>query len=97
MELLYLLDYFGQIMPVILAVAIIVTFFLIQSFAKKLTRMAFYLDRIDNHLREITYFIKEHREELLSGAGERPPAEHRVGSARPRKSSPVETQEGRES
>jgi len=96
LELVYLLDYFGQILPVILAVAIVFTFFLVQSFAKKLTRMAFYLDRIDNHLREITYFIKEHREDLFS-AGGTPPVERRGGSARQKESSPVKTQDGRES
>ena len=60
-QLVYFLDLIGQILPVVLTVAVIFTFFLVQSFSKKLSRMSFYLDRIDNHLREITYFIKDYK------------------------------------
>lgn len=59
-QLVYFLDLISQILPVVLTVAVIFTFFLVQSFSKKLSRMSFYLDRIDNHLREITYFIKDY-------------------------------------
>ena len=59
-QLVYFLDLIGQILPVVLTVAVIFTFFLVQSFSKKLSHMSFYLDRIDNHLREITYFIKDY-------------------------------------
>jgi len=59
-QLVYFLDLIGQLLPVVLTVALIFTFFLVQSFYKKLSRMSFYLDRIDNHLREITYFIKNY-------------------------------------
>ena len=58
-QLAYFFDLFGQILPLVLTVAVIFTFFLVQSFSRKLSRMSFYLDRIDNHLREITYFIKD--------------------------------------
>jgi len=57
-QLAYFFDLIGQILPIVLTVAVVFTFFLVQSFSKKLSRMSFYLDRIDNHLREITYFIK---------------------------------------
>ena len=59
-QLVYFLDLFGQILPVVLTVALIFTFFLVQGFSKKLSRISFFLDRIDNHLREITYFIKNY-------------------------------------
>ena len=59
-QLVYFLDLIGQLLPVVLTVALIFTFFLVQGFSKKLSRMSFYLDRIDNHLREITYFIKNY-------------------------------------
>jgi len=62
-QILYTLDFLGQILPIVLTVALIFTFFLVQSFSKKLTRISFYLDRIDNHLREITFFIKEFQKE----------------------------------
>ena len=65
-QLLYWLDIVSQLLPLVLTVAVIFTFFIVQGFARKLSRMEFYLDRIDNHLREITYFIKEYR----SGQGE---------------------------
>ena len=55
----YWLDFIGNILPIILAVAIIFTFFLVQSFGRQLKIMSFYLDRIDNHLREISYLMKE--------------------------------------
>lgn len=60
-QLVYFLDLISEILPVVLTVALIFTFFIVQSFSKKLSRMSFYLDRIDNHLREITYFIKDYR------------------------------------
>ncbi len=62
-QLLHWMDIVGRLLPLVLTVAVIFTFFLVQGFARKLSRMEFYLDRIDNHLREITYFIKEHRAE----------------------------------
>ncbi len=62
-QLLYWLDVAGQLLPFVLTVAVIFTFFLVQGYARKISRMEFYLDRIDNHLREITYFIKEYRAE----------------------------------
>ncbi|HUU26943.1 MAG TPA: hypothetical protein VM123_03955 [archaeon] len=64
-QLAYIFDFIGQIMPIVLTVAVIFTFFLVQSFSKKLSRISFYLDRIDNHLREITYFIKDYQKEKL--------------------------------
>ena len=60
MQIQYWLDVMANLLPVVLVIAIIFTFFLVRSFAKQITRMAFYLDRIDNHIREITYFIKEY-------------------------------------
>lgn len=57
----YWFDFISNILPIILAVAIIFTFFLVQSFARQLKIMSFYLDRIDNHLREINYLMKEKR------------------------------------
>jgi hypothetical protein len=62
-QLLYWLDIVGQLLPFVLTVAVVFTFFMVQGYARKISRMEFYLDRIDNHLREITYFIKEYRAE----------------------------------
>ena len=59
-QLVYFLDLVNQLLPVVLTVALIFIFFLVQGFSRKLSRMSFYLDRIDNHLREITYFIKNY-------------------------------------
>lgn len=53
------LDFLSQALPVVLTVAVIFTFFIVQSFGRKLERMGFYLDRIDNHLSEITYLLKK--------------------------------------
>jgi hypothetical protein len=53
------LEFLGQALPVVLTVAVIFTFFIVQSFSRKLERMGFYLDRIDNHLSEITYLLKK--------------------------------------
>jgi hypothetical protein len=61
LQLVYWLDYVSQFLPLILTVALVFTFFLVQSFGRKLTRMAFYLDHIDNHLRDITLLLKEHQ------------------------------------
>ena len=60
-QVMYWLDVVTQLLPLLLTVAVVFTFFLIQSYGRKLERMAFYLDRIDNHLREITYFVKEYK------------------------------------
>jgi len=70
-QLAYFLDLIGQILPVILTVAVIFTFFLVQSFSKKLSRMSFYLDRIDNHLREITYLVKYYDSRNSHGESDR--------------------------
>ena len=59
-QTMYWLDVVSQLLPLVLTVAVVFTFFLVQAYGRKLERMAFYLDRIDNHLREITYFIKEY-------------------------------------
>lgn len=59
-QIMYWLDVVMQLLPLLLTVAVVFTFFLVQSYGRKLERMTFYLDRIDNHLREITYFIKEY-------------------------------------
>ncbi|MEA2063185.1 MAG: hypothetical protein U9P14_05775 [Gemmatimonadota bacterium] len=59
MQLGYWFNFIAEMLPVVLVLAIIFTFFLIQSFARQLSRITYFLDRIDNHLREITYFIKE--------------------------------------
>ncbi len=69
MEIQYWLDFLANLLPIVLTLAIIFTFFLIQSFARQLSRMSFFLDRIDNHLREITYFLKEY-EKSKSSTGE---------------------------
>ena len=69
MEIAYYLEFFGRILPAVLTIAVIFTFFIVQSFGRKLERMAFFLDRIDNHLREITYFIKAYEREKGSGSG----------------------------
>ena len=61
MQIAYYLEFLGQILPVVLSVAVIFTFFIVQSFGRKLERMAFYLDRIDNHLSEMTYLIKDYQ------------------------------------
>ena len=66
MQIQYWLDFIGNLLPIVLTLAIILTFFLIQSFARQLARMSFFLDRIDNHLREITYFLKEYEKSKLS-------------------------------
>lgn len=66
MQIQYWLDFIGNLLPIVLTLAIIFTFFLIQSFARQLARMSFFLDRIDNHLREITYFLKEYEKSKLS-------------------------------
>lgn len=60
------LDFLGQALPLVLAVAVIFTFFIVQSFGRKLERMGFYLDRIDNHLSEIAYLLKK-REKAETG------------------------------
>lgn len=62
-QFLYWMNIARQLLPLVLTVAIIFTFFLVRSFARKLSRMEFYLDRIDNHLSEVTYLIKEYRTE----------------------------------
>ena len=59
-QLMYWMDVVTQLLPLVLTVAVVFTYFLVQAYGRKLERMAFYLDRIDNHLREITYFIKEY-------------------------------------
>ncbi len=92
-QLLYWLDVVGQLLPLVLTVAVIFTFFLVQGFARKLSRMEFYLDRIDNHLREVTYFIKEYQAEqsgngtdskqTVAKEGEKKPASGARGSAVP--------------
>ncbi|HLA38486.1 MAG TPA: hypothetical protein VJ417_00740 [Candidatus Glassbacteria bacterium] len=69
LQLVYWLDYLSQFLPIILTVAVVFTFFLIQSFSRKLSRMAFYLDRIDNHLREITFVLKNYRSGEKEGEG----------------------------
>jgi hypothetical protein len=69
MQIAYFLDFFSQVLPAVLAVALIFTFFLIQSFSRKLDRMSFYLDRIDNHLREVTYFIRDYEKSKQEGNG----------------------------
>lgn len=66
-QLMYWLDGVSRIMPLVLTAAVIFIFFLVRSFGRRAARMEFYLDRIDNHLREITYFIKEHQ----AGRGDR--------------------------
>ena len=66
MQIQYWLDTISGFLPIVLTLAIIFTFFLVQSFAKQLARMSFFLDRIDNHLREITYFLKEYEKEKFS-------------------------------
>lgn len=66
MQIQYWLDLMANLLPVVLVLAIIFTFFLVRSFAKQITRMAFYLDRIDNHMREITYFLKEYEKSKIS-------------------------------
>lgn len=70
MQIQYWLDTISNFLPIVLILAIIFTFFLIQSFARQLARMSFYLDRIDNHLREITYFLKEYEKAKSSTAEE---------------------------
>ena len=70
MQIQYWLDFIGNLLPIALTLAIIFTFFLIQSFARQLARMSFFLDRIDNHLREITYFLKEYEKSKLSSREE---------------------------
>jgi len=82
LQLVYWLDYLSQFLPVILTVVVIFTFFLLQSFSRKLTRMAFYLDRIDNHLREITFFIKDYQAGR-SAEDKKSPAEKSDGSRDP--------------
>lgn len=59
-QAMYWLDAVSQLLPLLLTVAVVFTFFLVQAYGRKLERMAFYLDRIDNHLREITYLLKEY-------------------------------------
>ena len=66
MQIQYWLDFIGNLLPIVLTLAIIFTFFLIQSFTRQLARMSFFLDRIDNHLREITYFLKEYEKSKFS-------------------------------
>ncbi|MBW7997874.1 MAG: hypothetical protein FVQ81_15155 [Candidatus Glassbacteria bacterium] len=66
-QLMYWLDVISQLLPLVLTVAVIFTYFLVQGFARKLSKMEFYLDRIDNHLREVTYFIKEYQSGKGSG------------------------------
>lgn len=63
MQIAYYLEFFGRVTPLVLTVAVIFTFFIVQGFGRKLDRMSFYLDRIDDHLREITYFIKTYEKE----------------------------------
>ena len=70
MQIQYWLDFIGNLLPIVLTLAIIFTFFLIQSFARQLARMSFFLDRIDNHLREITYFLKEYEKSKFSSREE---------------------------
>ena len=78
-QVMYWLDMVGQLLPLVLTVAVVFTFFIVQAYGRKLERMAFYLDRIDNHLREITYFVKEYhsssgREDSeADGEGEKSP------------------------
>ncbi|MFC1614203.1 hypothetical protein ACFL5K_02785 [Gemmatimonadota bacterium] len=70
MQIQYWLDFMANLLPVVLVLAIIFTFFLVRSFARQITRMAFYLDRIDNHLRETTYFLKEYEKSKTSSEKE---------------------------
>ncbi|MCE5270641.1 hypothetical protein LLH00_05095 [bacterium] len=58
MQLSYYIDFLSESLPVVLTVAVIFTFFIVQSFSRKLDRMSFFLDRIDNHLSEIAYLLK---------------------------------------
>jgi hypothetical protein len=77
-QVMYWLDVVGQLLPLILTVAVVFTFFIVQAYGRKLERMSYYLDRIDNHLREITYFIKEYnRKEMQDKNGDG--AEHEQG------------------
>ena len=69
MQIQYWLDFLANLLPIVLTLAIVFTFFLIQSFAKQLARMSYFLDRIDNHLREITYLLKEYEKPELSSSG----------------------------
>ncbi|MBN2290451.1 MAG: hypothetical protein JXQ83_14045 [Candidatus Glassbacteria bacterium] len=74
MQVQYWLDFAANLLPVVLTLAVIFTFFLVHSFARQLARMSFYLDRIDNHLREITYFLREYKKsELPPGQEESKP------------------------
>ncbi len=61
LQLTYLADLLGRFLPFVLTAAIILTFFLVQSYGRRLSRMEYFLDRIDNHLAEITYFIKDYQ------------------------------------
>jgi len=58
MQLSYYINFLSEALPVVLTVAVIFTFFIVQSFSRKLDRMSFFLDRIDNHLSEIAYLLK---------------------------------------
>lgn len=70
-QIAYFFEIISQFLPVVLTVAVIFTFFLLQSFSRKLSRMSFYLDRIDNHLREINYLIKDYQKSKFNEPGER--------------------------
>jgi hypothetical protein len=70
-QIAYFFEVISQLLPVVLTVAVIFTFFLLQSFSRKLSRMSFYLDRIDNHLREINYLIKDYQKSKFTEPGER--------------------------
>lgn len=65
-QLMYTLDVFSRLLPFVLCVVLIFILFLVRSYARRLSRMEFYLDRIDNHLREITYVIKEYHSETAA-------------------------------
>ena len=82
-QIMYWLDVISQLFPLVLTVAVVFTFFIVQAYGRKLERMAFYLDRIDNHLREITYFVKEYNKSETRDKQDELPEEEKNGESRP--------------